>query len=90
MSPRGSYESFGELKIKYLFRPSIRKCFLVISKMNLCKIISYCLRLIAREWFKFEKEWQEIMESKICERSGFELDSESEDWEIERRLTDII
>ena len=29
---------------------------------------------MAREWFKFEKEWQDIMESKICDGSGFEQD----------------
>lgn len=45
---------------------------------------------MAREWFKFEKEWQEITESKICEGSGNEEDLESGDWEIERRLTDFI
>ena len=56
--------------------------------MNLFKIS--CLQLMAREWFKFEKEWQEITESKICEGSGNEEDLESGDWEIERRLTDFI
>ena len=46
--------------------------------MNVFKIGTRCLQIMAREWFRFELEWEEIKNSKICEGSGAE---ESGDWE---------
>ena len=55
--------------------------------MNVFKISARCLQLMAREWFRFELEWEEIKNSKICEGSGVE---ESGDWEPDETENDSV
>ena len=51
--------------------------------MNIFKISTRCLQIMAREWFRFELEWEEIKTSKICEGSGAEESGDSEPDHIE-------